>query len=121
MDSLLEKSKQFARAGRDERLEPPQMVQKTSSVRHPKTSYGRRAQVQSISTYTFTCKLYKETDDSTATGETVTVYPVEHHGSNGLDGDVWPKYSENEVMSVFQDLNGNWYTSFPFDDVDKCD
>ena len=78
----------------------------------------RRAKIQSIEEASLTAKIINPEGETS--GDDITVYPVEHLGSNDLDGDVWPDYSANDVIAVFQDVNGNWYTMLPFDDTDEC-
>lgn len=67
----------------------------------------------------FTCKLL----DSSGTEEssTIDVYPREHLGSNLFDsGNVHPNYAANDVVSVYKDLDGKWYTLNVFEDTIDC-
>lgn len=78
----------------------------------------RRAKVQSVGTTTLTCKLLDA--NGAETGDNITVAPIKHLGSNDLTGDVWPDLAVGNVISVFQDLDDNYYTTFVFDDVCVC-
>ncbi|KKK82329.1 hypothetical protein LCGC14_2804480 [marine sediment metagenome] len=88
--------------------------------RYSLTGTLRRAKVQSggVGTTTLTCKLLNDQDNEI--GNTITVYPIEHLGTNNLSGDVWPDLAANDIISVFKDMNGTYYTTFIFDDTKVC-
>lgn len=79
----------------------------------------RRAKIQSVSSSYITVKLLNNA--GTATGSDINVSPIEHLGSNSLTGDVWPDLAADDIISVFQDINGYYYTTFVFDDTTTCD
>lgn len=82
---------------------------------------GRRAKIQTggVGTSTLSCKLLNPA--GTEVGDAITVYPVEHLGTNALSGEVWPDLAAADIISIFKDLNGTWYTTFVFDDTTECD
>lgn len=88
--------------------------------REAQTRYARRAKIQAggVGTTTLTCKLID--GNGNEIGSTLAVHPVEHLGSNDLNGDVWPDLAAGDYVPVFQDLNGSWYTTFVFDDTADC-
>lgn len=88
--------------------------------RYTLTGTLRRAKIQGggVGTTTLTCKLVD--DQGNEVGSTITVYPVEHLGTNNLSGDVWPDFAAADVISIFKDLNGTYYTTFIFDDRTTC-
>jgi hypothetical protein len=81
----------------------------------------RRAKIQTsgVSTSTLSCKLLGS--DGNEIGNAITVYAVEHLGTNALSGAVWPKLAATDNIPIFQDLNGIWYTTFIFDDTTTCE
>lgn len=88
----------------------------------PDAGVIRRAKIQisgGVGNTYLTCKLLDS--DGNETGDDIDVYPVEHLGSNNLNDDVWPDFSEADDISCFKDLNGTWYTTFIFDDTTACD
>lgn len=80
----------------------------------------RRAKIQTsgVGTTSLSCKLLDSS--GTETGDAITVYPVEHLGTNNLSGNVWPKLAATDNIPIFQDVNGTWYTTFIFDDTSAC-
>lgn len=77
----------------------------------------RRAKIQTggVGVATISCKLLNVA--GAETGSPITVYPVRHLGSNALTGDVHPKLGNADIISVFQDLDDAWRTTFVFADV----
>jgi hypothetical protein len=65
-----------------------------------------RAQITAVNASTLTC---------TINGESKTVYPI-HKMANSLTGDVTPKYTTNDYLSVFKS-GDTWYTVVPFADT----
>lgn len=84
---------------------------------------ARRAKIQTsgIGASSISCKLLDAA--GAETGDAITVYPINHLGTNDLTGEVHPKYvdtSGNEdTICVFQDLNDEWYTLEVFEDTDE--
>lgn len=67
----------------------------------------------------FSCKLLDA--DEVETGDAIDVYPRLHLGTNTFDsGDVHPNLAAADVISIFQDLNNLWYTTFTFEDTINC-
>ena len=59
--------------------------------------------------------------DGNTPGVAFLVAPIEHLGTNDLDGDVWPKYLVNDIVPVFEDVdNETWYINQTFDDTVEC-
>lgn len=64
----------------------------------------------------FTCKLLDS--DGNETGDDIDVYPREHLGSNNLDStDVHPDYAATDVLTIYKDTDGKWYTQNVFEDT----
>jgi len=83
------------------------------------SSNTRRAKVKTVNSANYTCKLLDSA--GAEVGDNITVTPIQHLGSNALTGDVWPNYAADHKLSCFLDVNGSWYTTFPFDDTGDCD
>lgn len=67
----------------------------------------------------FTCKLLDS--DGNETGSTIDVYPREHLGSNNFDsGDVHPNYAAADIIPIYKDVDGKWYTQNVFEDTVDC-
>lgn len=95
-----------------------EIVNINTSITTLNGSIPRRAKIQTVNTSDFTCKLLDSA--GAETGSNITVYPTKHLGTNALSGSVWPDYAANDVISVFKDLDGNYYMNHPFDDTDEC-
>jgi len=75
--------------------------------------------VPSNNTGPFTCKLLDS--DGNETGDTISVYPREHLGSNTFDsGDVHPSYAAADIIPIYKDLDDKWYTQNVFEDTIDC-
>jgi len=87
-----------------------------------------RINVDGVGADSLTCKLQtfnSSTEEWEYSSGDITVSCFEFHdGSNNLTGDVWPKFSGRERISVFasQDSKGaiRWYPTFRFDDTTIC-
>lgn len=87
-----------------------------TSVRRAKIQTGG---VPANATGPFTCKLLDS--GGSETGDPINVYPVEHLGTNNFDsGNIQPNLAAADVISIFQDLNDVWYTTFTFEDSIDC-
>jgi len=106
------KTEFFDERSRLERLQSPEIVQRTKAVRHPNAV--RRAKVKTVNDDDLTCKLLDK--DGEETGSNITVSPVDHLGARHLTSFVWPALEADDVISVFKDVDGEWYTTFVFDD-----
>jgi hypothetical protein len=102
-----------------------EFINKGTTVKVSQTGTSvRRARIQTsgVGNSALTCRLLGSS--GTQVGGDITVYPVEHLGTNNLSGDVWPKLTGNDttgdIISIFQDKNDEWYTTFVFDDTDTC-
>lgn len=90
--------------------------EQTTNVRSAKIQAGG---IPSNNTGPFSCKLLDS--DGLETGDPISVYPRLHLGSNSFDsGDVHPNLAATDNISIFQDLNGEWYTTFTFEDTIDC-
>lgn len=72
----------------------------------PETTEIYRAKITAVNASTLTCTINSESE---------TVYPI-HKMANSLTGDVTPKYSTNDYLSVFKS-GDTWYTVVPFADT----
>jgi len=88
------------------------------------TGGARSAKIQaggvpSNNTGPFTCKLIDSDGDET--GDTISVYPREHLGSNNFDsGNVHPSYAAADIIPIYKDLDDEWYTQNVFEDTIDC-
>lgn len=75
--------------------------------------------IPSNTTGPITCKLLDDT--GAETGDAIDVYPADHLGSNNLDsGNITPNLSVGDILPIYQDLDGEWYTTFVFEDTIDC-
>lgn len=107
----------FIEAAKAEREQPLEMIQLPAGAKAASGSSVRRAVITTVNAANFTCRLLDVND---LPSEVITVYPVEHLGSNNLTGNVWPKYANGDNLACFLDINGKWYSQHPFDDTEEC-
>ncbi len=78
----------------------------------------RRAKVQSVASSNVSVKLLNSSGSETGSAFNVTA--VNKLGSNDYDGDVWPNLAADDIIPVFEDVDGNWYWLSNLDDITLC-
>jgi len=90
----------------------------------PDTAAGatRTAQIQSVEASSFTCKLWGYTGGSwSLAASTITVSPQIILGSNALSGNVDPKLTAGDTLTVLHELDGTWTApNLIIDDATTC-
>ena len=67
----------------------------------------------------FVCKLLDA--DALEFGDNINVWPSQHLGTSVFDGgNVHPNFAAGDYMTISKDADGEWYTTFVFEDTVPC-